>query len=209
MTVPNVNPSAVGGLLFIVSGPSGVGKDALLARLFAQLPGVVRSVSATTREARSGETDGIDYHFVSRAQFEADIAAEQFYEYAAYGVNLYGTPLAPVARQRAQGLDVILKIEVQGARTVRALASDAVLIFIAPPSMAELERRLRGRGTDDENHVIERLRIAQQELDCIGDYDYCIVNDDFEQAYDALYSVIVAERHRIRKSESSGTVKLQ
>lgn len=185
------------GRLFVVSGPSGVGKDAVLERLFAETPGVVRSVSATTRAPRPGEVDGRDYHFLSREQFEAGIAGDFFFEYARYGENFYGTPREKVAEQRACGLDVILKIEVQGAQAVRLLAPDAVLVFIAPPSLEELERRLRGRGTDSEARIAERLAIAQSELACIPDYDYLIINNVLTKAVETLRAILVAERHRI------------
>ncbi len=191
------------GRLFIVSGPSGVGKDALLDRMFARVPGIVRSVSATTRSPRAGEVDGRDYHFFTHARFEADIQQNLFLEYARYGPNLYGTPKELVQEQRACGLDVVLKIEVQGARAVREMAPDAVLIFIYPPSLAELERRLRNRATDSEIRISERLSIAQTEMDCIPHYDYQITNDDIVVATDALCSIVIAERHRVVPAPSS------
>jgi guanylate kinase len=185
------------GRLFVVSGPSGVGKDAVLERLLARVLGIVRSVSATTRARRPDETDGADYQFVTREQFEAGIARDHFLEYARYGENLYGTPRAGVEALRAQGQDVILKIEVQGAQEIRRLVPDAVLIFLQPPSLAELERRLRGRGTDTEASLQERLAIAQQELACIPAYDYLITNDNIDDAVETFRAVILAERHRI------------
>jgi guanylate kinase len=185
------------GRLFVVSGPSGVGKDVVLERLFARVPGVVRSVSATTRALRPGETDGVDYHFLTQEQFEAGIARDYFLEYARYGEDLYGTPRDKVEELRARGQDVILKIEVQGAQEIRRLVPDAVLIFIQPPSLAELERRLRGRGTDSEARIRERLAIAPQELACIHAYDYLITNDTIDDAVDIFRAVIIAERHRI------------
>lgn len=189
------------GRLFVVSGPSGVGKDAVLERLFEHVPGVVRSVSATTRAMRPGETDGVDYYFFSREQFEEGIEGGFFFEYARYGENYYGTPRDRVAEQLAQGLDVILKIEVQGASAVRKLAPQAILVFIQPPSMAELERRLRGRGTDSEERILQRLAIAASELACISQYDYLITNDDLNEAVYSLRAVILAERLRIRNAQ--------
>jgi guanylate kinase len=187
------------GKLFVVSGPSGVGKDAVLEKLFPLLPGVVRSVSATTRAPRDGEEDGVDYHFITREQFGKGIAEDYFLEYAQYGDNFYGTPRDKVDEQRAQGLDVILKIEVQGAFDVRRLAPDAILVFIQPPSQEELERRLRGRGTDSDEKIRQRLDIAQTELACVSHYDYLVTNDRLDYAVDTLRAVILAERCRIPK----------
>jgi guanylate kinase len=184
------------GRLFVVSGPSGVGKDAVLERLFASLPGVDRSISATTRAARETEVDGVDYHFLTTEQFEADIAADCFLEYAQYNGRYYGTPQARVAEQLARGVDVVLKIEVQGAQTVRRLMPQAVLIFILPPSLAVLEQRLRGRKTDDEEKIAARLRIARDEIAAAAQYDYAIVNDRLEAAVDVLRCIVIAERHR-------------
>jgi guanylate kinase len=187
------------GKLFVVSGPSGVGKDTVLDKLFPLLPGVVRSVSATTRAPRPGETDGVDYHFFTREQFERGITEGFFLEYAQYGDNFYGTPRDRVEEQRRQGLDVILKIEVQGAQDIRRLVSDALLIFIQPPSLHALEQRLRGRGTDGEEKIQQRLDIARKELACIPHYDFLITNDKLDTAVDTLRSVIIAERCRISK----------
>ncbi|HZO91890.1 MAG TPA: guanylate kinase [Chthonomonadaceae bacterium] len=186
------------GLLFVVSGPSGVGKDTLLDRLLERVSGVVRSVSATTRTPRPGEIHGVDYFFLTRSEFETGIAQDLFLEYAPYGENLYGTPRQEVARLLERGLDVILKIEVKGALLVRRLAPEAILIFIQPPSLQELERRLRARGTDSEDRIAARLDIARTELVCIPQYDYLVTNDDLEAAVDALRSIILAERCRIR-----------
>jgi guanylate kinase len=186
------------GRLLVVSGPSGVGKDALLNELFRCLPDIVRSISATTRAPRNGEMDGMDYHFVTHAQFEQDIDADRFLEYAQYNNQYYGTPQNRVAAQLDAGMDVILKIEVQGAQAVRRLMPDAVLIFIMPPSIAELERRLRGRNTDSEDKIAERLRIARTEITAAAHYDYHVVNDDFATALETLRCIIIAERHRKR-----------
>ena len=193
---PPVSPAPAAGRLFVVSGPSGVGKDALLNELFRCLPGIVRSVSATTRAPRNGEQEGLDYHFLTRAQFEQDIAADRFLEYAQYNAQYYGTPLDRMTAQLAAGLDVVLKIEVQGAQNVRRLMPEAVLIFLLPPSLEELERRLRGRNTDSEEKIAERLRIARAELAAASQYDYHVVNDDFATALETLRCIVVAERHR-------------
>lgn len=187
------------GRLVVVSGPSGVGKDAVLERLFRRLPGVVRSVSATTRAPRPGEVDGEDYHFLTFERFEAGIAEGYFLEFARYGENYYGTPARGVAEQRARGLDVILKIEVQGALEIRALVPDAIFVFIQPPSMEELERRLRGRGTDSEETIRQRLTIAASEMTFVSHYDYAVINDTLDDAVDVLRAIFLAERHRVRK----------
>lgn len=186
-------PKSLGGLI-VVSGPSGVGKDALLDRIFDRLPGVVRSVSATTRPPRDAEIDGKDYYFISRDEFEKGIKSGYFYEYAEYGGNLYGTPKARVDEQRAAGTDVILKIEVQGAELVKKLSPDAHLVFIEPPSYEELERRLRARKTDSEEKIAERLEIARTELSQSQYYDFHIVNDNLEEAACKLQDLILSLR---------------
>jgi len=196
-TISETNAATQPGRLFVVSGPSGVGKDALLDKLFSRMVGIARSVSATTRPARAGEQEGVDYYFLSREQFRADIEAGLFLEYAVYGENLYGTPRKRIEELRSQGIDVVLKIEVQGAQSVRRIASDAILIFVQPPSLAELERRLRGRGSDSEARIAERLAIAHAEMQAISNYDYLITNDSLETATATLCAIIVAERHRI------------
>ena len=186
------------GRLFVLSGPSGVGKDSVLEALFQRMTGVARSVSATTRVPRTGEIDGKDYHFITRTQFEADIEKGLFLEYAEYAGNLYGTPLRGVQEQRAAGNDILLKIEVQGANAVRKIASDAILIFVEPPSLSVLEGRLRSRATDDEALIQARLERARTELECVRWYDYRLVNDDLISAADTLRAIIVAERSRVR-----------
>lgn len=185
------------GRLIVVSGPSGVGKDAVLEQFFSRMTGVVRSVSATTRAPRPGETDGVDYFFLTPEQFTDGIANDFFLEHAQYGSNFYGTPRDKVNALRAQNVDVILKIEVQGAKNVRRMEPDAVMVFLAPPSWKELERRLRTRGTDTEEKIAARLAIAHDELACIPDYDYLIINDELEQAVETLCAVVCAERCRI------------
>ena len=187
------------GRLFVLSGPSGVGKGSLLKALITCLPGVVRSISATTRAPRPGESDGVDYHFLSRDRFVADIAENRFFEYAEYNRNYYGTPCQPVEALRAQGVDVVLEIEVQGAQIVRTVTTDVVLIFVQPPSLDALKQRLLKRGTDSDARIAERIKIAEAELSCLPLYDYSIVNDDFDRALDRLRSIVIAERCRISR----------
>ena len=187
------------GRLFVVSGPSGVGKDALLSRVLGTVPGLTRSISATTRLPRPHEVNSADYHFITRAEFERAIAQNLFFEYAEYAGNLYGTLRDKVEEQRARGFDVVLKIEVQGARNVRKLAPDAILIFVQPPSMEELERRLRTRDTDSEERIQQRLATARIEMESVPLYDYLVTNDILEIAADALRAIVIAERHRIHQ----------
>jgi guanylate kinase len=188
------------GRLLVVSGPSGVGKDTVLERLLHSSPcppNLVRCVTATTRPPRAGETHAVDYYFFSREEFEARIAQNFFLEHASYGQHLYGTPRDFVERERARNNDVILKIEVQGALMVKRAMPDAILIFLAPPSWEELERRLRSRQTDDAAALQIRLETARRELQTAPLYDYLVVNDDLERAVETLRQIILAERCRI------------
>lgn len=186
------------GLLIVLSGPSGVGKDTLLRGLERICPGLTRCTTYTTRQPRPGEVPGSDYHFVSTEEFRRMIDEGEFLEYAQVHLDLYGSPLSPVIQAREQGLDVILKIDVQGGLTVKRKVPDAVMIFVAPPSMEELERRLRSRYTDSETAIAKRLDDARREMECISMYDYLVVNDDVEIAVDRLRCIIVAERSKVR-----------
>ncbi len=191
------------GNLIVLSGPSGVGKDAVLAPLFAAdtcPPRLRRCITATTRAPRPGEIDGVDYFFLSREDFERRIGEGFFLEHASYAGRSYGTPNWWVQAEMAGGNDVLLKIDVQGALQVRARAPGAVLIFIAPPSETELERRLHGRdqGADPED-LARRLAIARGELALAPRYDYLVVNDRIDRAVEDLRAIIVAERCRVRR----------
>jgi len=187
------------GKLIVLSGPSGVGKDTLLERLLPRVPGVVKCLTATTRPPREGELHGVDYLFLSEQEFERWIAEDRFLEYARYHQAYYGTPRHLVEDLQAQGLDVILKIEVQGGLQVRQRVPEAVLIFVQPPSLEVLRQRLLKRGTDSPEAVEQRLRIAEQEMQALPYYDYLVTNDDLEQAVDLLRAIILAERARIPK----------
>ncbi|MBU0663582.1 MAG: guanylate kinase [Proteobacteria bacterium] len=185
------------GKLFILSAPSGAGKTTLLKRVMADLPGLAFSVSHTTRLPRAGEVDGVDYHFITRDQFEAMREHGTFLEWAEVHGNLYGTSRPAVLAQLATGVDVILDIDVQGAAILRKSATiPAASLFISPPSLRELERRLRGRGTDSEETILLRLKNAKIEMEAALDYEYLIVNDRLEQAIDTLRAVVIAERSR-------------
>lgn len=182
------------GLLIILSAPSGCGKDAILEALAGLDQEFHRSLSATTRAPREKETHGVDYLFLSDDEFQRLIEENGLLEYAEFGNHYYGTPRAPVDRWLSQGETVILKIETQGADKVREMYPEAVGIFIIPPSLAELENRLRGRGTDSEESILLRLETAKAELKKAGTYDYIVVNDDLQTAAQTVCSIIVAER---------------
>ena len=185
------------GKLFILSAPSGAGKTTLLKRVMADLPGLAFSVSHTTRLPRTGEHDGVDYHFVSRGRFETMREQGVFLEWAEVHGNLYGTSRPAVLAQLATGLDVILDIDIQGTAILRnSAAIPSASLFITPPSLSELERRLRGRGTDSEETILLRLMNAGKEMQAAVDYEYLIVNDRLEQAVDTLRAIVIAERSR-------------
>lgn len=179
------------GTLMVFSGPAGTGKDTVLECFAAKkMKGVWKSVSYTTRQPRENEKDGVDYHFITREEFERLIKDGAMLEYAKYGLNYYGTPKAPVDEHLKNGDTVILKIEVQGARQIKALYPDAVGVFVLPPSLEVLEKRLRGRGSETDDDVIRRLSIAKKELEYSVNYEYRIVNDDLDDAVNDLYSIV-------------------
>lgn len=181
------------GKTFIISGPSGVGKSTVLSALLERRPNVYFSVSATTRDPRPGELDGIHYHFMDVDSFRKWIAMDQFLEYAEYVGNFYGTPKRFVDKAMEQGKDVILDIEVQGAIQVTSKRPDTVRIFIAPPSWAELERRLTERGTDSKDKIQKRLLRAKVEFQTAHTYDYFVINDTVENAVKELDAIMTAE----------------
>lgn len=189
------------GTLFIVSGPSGSGKDTVLGRLLSLHPEVRLSISSVTRPMREGEKEGEKYRFISREEFEALLAADALLEYNVYLGNYYGTPRQPVEEALAAGRDIILEIDVNGADKVRSLMPEAVSIFIMPPSLATLEQRLSGRGTEDAATVRGRLKEAAGEIARAASYDYIVVNDDLDQAVACMAAVIVGERAKIHKQK--------
>lgn len=184
------------GLLMVVSGPSGCGKGTVLGRLLKEDPNVFYSVSATTRAPRPGEVDGVHYFFLSKEQFEEKIKTGGMLEYANYVENYYGTPAQAVEDQRSLGHDVILEIEIQGAMQVKAKCPDAVMVFVSPPSMEELKRRLIDRKTESEEVVNNRLKTAEKEMKAISKYDYVVVNDEVENAVSSLKAILQAEKCR-------------
>jgi guanylate kinase len=187
------------GLLFIVSAPSGAGKTTLVEHLVQILPHLRMSRSYTSRPARPGERDGVDYHFISRPQFEEMIAAGAFLEWADVFGNLYGTAAADTASLMATGQDVVMVIDVQGARQVKAHGIDHTSIFVLPPSFPVLERRLRGRSKDTEEQMQRRLATARAEVPSYVEYDYVVVNDQLEPTVVRLQEIIAAERSRTHR----------
>jgi guanylate kinase len=187
------------GLLFIVSAPSGAGKTTLVERLVEQTPHLKMSRSYTSRPARAGETDGVDYNFVTRDRFEAMAAGREFLEWAPLYGNLYGTRAADTEQMLAEGHDVVLVIDVQGARKVRASGLKTSTVFVMPPSLAVLEQRLRGRSKDSEPEIQRRLQVARDEVSAFSEYDYVVVNDEVTAAVDRLRSIVIAERARLQR----------
>jgi len=176
--------------VFVITGPSGVGKGTLIRGLLASVPELELSVSATTRRPRPGEEAGVDYHFLTSEGFEARAAAGDFVEHAEYSGNRYGTLRSELERRLARGAGVVLEIEVQGARQVRAAMPEAVAVFIAPPSKEALRARLVGRGTDSSEEVEARLRTAEGELEAQPEFAHVVVNDRLEQATEELIRIV-------------------
>ncbi|HEU5110067.1 MAG TPA: guanylate kinase [Micromonosporaceae bacterium] len=176
--------------LTVLSGPSGVGKDSVIEVIRARSPWIWLSVSVTTRRKRDYEVDGVHYHFVDRAEFERMAAGGQLLEWAEFAGNLYGTPRGPVEAHLAARIPALLKIDLQGARQVREAMPEAQLVFLAPPSVDELKRRLVGRGTDDEETIRRRLAHADEELAAEGEFDVTVVNDHVERAAEELVTLL-------------------
>lgn len=178
--------------VIVITGPSGVGKGTLIRGLVERVPDLRLSVSATTRQPRPGEVDGLDYHFLSPEEFEARVAADEFIEHAEYSGKRYGTLRSEVQRSLEEGKAVVLEIEVQGARQVRQALPDAVSVFIAPPSLDALRARLVGRGTDTPEQVQARMDTAERELEARGEFPHVVVNDRLEEATDELARIVGA-----------------
>ena len=184
------------GKTFIICGPSGVGKGTVVARLLASDPTLYFSVSATTRPPRHGEVDGVHYHFLTRERFQEWIDQDAFLEYAEFVGNYYGTPKKYVDEAMDRGRDVLLDIEIQGAEQVHRQRPEAVRIYVAPPSWAELERRLIGRGTEDMEKVRSRLERGKQEFAAAGSFDYFVINDTVDNAVTEIRAIMLAEHCR-------------
>ena len=191
------------GLLLMISAPSGGGKGTILKELFAQEENLRLSVSATTRQPRPGEENGKQYFFLSREEFETKIQTGQMLEYAEYVGNYYGTPREPVERWMDQGRDVVLEIEVKGGAQVKKLMPECVSIFILPPSMQVLEKRLRGRGTEEEATIQQRLAKAREEIPHAKEYDYVVFNDRLEDAVSDLRAIIHGEKLKFSRNTDS------
>ena len=197
------------GNLFIISAPSGTGKTTILKKTIAAMKKIVFSVSHTTRTPRAGEQEGVDYFFIDKDVFLTMEQQGLFLEWAEVHGNLYGTSRSTVQAASEQGLDIILDIDVQGARQVKEKLKDkGVFIFIAPPSLEELARRLAGRSTEAEAVIATRLANAKEEMKSIDEYDFVIVNDTVEQAVEVLKSIIIAERSRTRRGLSGEPLNL-
>ncbi len=184
------------GRLFIVSGPSGSGKDTVLSKVFERLPQLKFSISSITRDMREGEVEGGKYHFISRAEFEQMIAEDALLEHNVFVGNYYGTPRKPVEDAIAAGFDMIVEVDVNGAAQIRAKMPEAVSVFIMPPSFEVLKKRLSGRGTETPQQVNDRLASAISEIEQAKNYDYIVVNDDLDAAVDDFVTVITADRFK-------------
>jgi guanylate kinase len=192
-------PVADRGLLFVVSAPSGTGKTTLVERLVQVVPALAKSRSYTSRARRPGELDGVDYNFISRPVFEAMALEDTFLEWADVFGDLYGTGRGETEVRLASGTDLVLVIDVQGARQVRARLTDSVGIFVLPPSQAVLEARLRRRCLDAEPAIARRLAAARLEVSAAGSYDYVVVNDDLDRCVAEMAGIVTAERARLRR----------
>lgn len=189
------------GTLYVVSAPSGAGKTSILKRLISELRSVAMSISHTTRSKREGESNGVDYHFVSVEDFKALVSENAFFEHAEVFGNFYGTSKASIQDQLSQGIDVILEIDWQGARQIREQLPESLSIFILPPSKEALQQRLDSRGQDDEEVIDKRMQAAKSEMSHFDEYDYLVINDDFDTALSELKSILVAERQKLSRQK--------
>ena len=191
------------GIPFVLSGPSGCGKGTIVKALLKNhADAFALSVSATTREPRVGEKDGVHYYFITKEEFERRIDDQQILEYTSYCGNYYGTPKKELYERTVSGINVILEIEVEGAMNVRRLCPEAVLIYVLPPDAKTLEARLRGRGTNTEEDIANRLATAREEIRCLPEYDYIVVNEDdgAEAAAEEIVNIIVSEQHKVSRN---------
>jgi len=184
------------GLLLVISGPSGAGKGTICKEIMSKHPHISYSVSATTREPRKGEVDGVNYHFLSKERFEEMLQRGDFLEWAKVYDNYYGTPKEKVMKYLKEGEDIVLEIDIQGALQIKQDFPDGIFIFIVPPSLEELKERIVNRGTDSEEVIKKRLSSVHEELGYVDKYDYVILNDDVENAAKKMESIILAEKCR-------------
>ncbi|MBR4074269.1 MAG: guanylate kinase [Firmicutes bacterium] len=186
------------GLLYVISGPSGAGKGTICKRVLDELD-IDLSISMTTRNPREGEVHGVNYYFVTKEEFQERIAEDGFFEYAQVYENYYGTPKQMVMEQLAKGRDVLLEIDTQGALNVKKAYPEGVAIFLLPPSLEELRKRLTGRGTETPEAIELRLSKTLNEISCMTEYDYCVVNDNLEVAVDQVVSIMKAEHSKVSR----------
>lgn len=189
------------GLLIVISAPSGAGKGTIINKMLEKNNNLWLSVSETSRPMRANDIDGITYHFCTKEEFEEKIKDDYFLEYALYANNYYGTPKKYIQEHLSKGQDVILEIEIQGAMQIKKLIPEALFIFIMPPSLNELKKRLVGRNTDTKEKILERFKIAYQEMNDVTKYNYVVVNDEIDVAADKILSIIKAERCRVDRIE--------
>jgi guanylate kinase len=209
----HVGPGAAAparGILLVVSSPSGAGKSTLCKRLRREFPELGFSVSYTTRAPRHGETDGVEYNFVDRSVFQEMVSRDEFAEYALVHDNMYGTAAKPVLASLEGGHDLLFDIDFQGSRQLhQRFPDDVVRVFVLPPSLDELAQRLRKRNTDAPEVIERRLRMAERELAHYDEYEYLIVNDDLDRAYDALRAVYLAQLHRVARQKHAAIALLE
>ena len=189
------------GLLIVISGPSGAGKGTVCQKLIESNSNIWLSVSCTSRKPRKGDMEGKTYYFLSREEFETKIKNDELLEYAEYNGNYYGTPKDKISELLDKGIDVLLEIEVQGAKKVKEMVQEALFIFILPPTMDELKRRLTNRGTEDEEKILKRFKTAYQEINELSKYNYVIVNDEVDEAVHKIESIITSEKCRVDRIE--------
>lgn len=189
------------GLVFIISGPSGSGKDTLLVELFKKRPNIKFSISSTTRNMRQGEKEGEKYNFITRQKFESMIENNELLEYNEYVGNYYGTPLSPVKEATKNGFDMMIEVDVNGAFNIRKKLPEAISIFIMPPSFEELKRRLCGRGTETQDVINQRMNAALGEIKRAVEYDYIVVNADIEKAVDDIISIIESNHLKLENQK--------
>lgn len=198
-----MNNKKLPGIPFVLSGPSGCGKGTIVKELLKKYPDTFAlSVSATTRAPRVGEEDGVHYYFITKEEFERRIDDQQILEYTSYCGNYYGTPKKELYERTVSGINVILEIEVEGAMNVRRLCPEAVLIYVLPPDAETLEARLRGRGTNTDEDIANRLATARKEIRCLPDYDYIVINenDGAEAAAEEIVNIIASEQHKVSRN---------
>lgn len=189
------------GQLYVVSGPSACGKDTVVRKLLERRKDIWLSISCTSRSQRPAEKDGIDYFFVTKEEFETKIQNQEFLEYAKYADNYYGTPLENIENHLNMGQDVILIIEIQGALQIKKALPDTLFIFILPPSMKELKRRIEKRGTEDKEKINKRFLRAYEEINEVNKYNYVVVNDDVDLAVSKVEAILISERCRVDRIE--------